>query len=304
MCAVDASTGTVSGAGRWRRRRFGDVALQGYALLSATNVYFPAGRSSPYAFSRGSGSLVGQFRSGDSRGTFALLTDSSTLVSGPSSRGGAFLEELDAARPARDRLATYDGGNSMVVTSTRSYLLGDTTLTGLRRSDRSVVWRRQVECPYEVILAGGTLFAGGRDEVMAFDAASGETVWTSAVDGRAYGLAFAGGTLFVSTDKGVIHAFGGAASGERFVRGDANADDRVDLSDAVAIVRHLFSGVTLLACEDRGDTDDNGRVEITDAIRLLDFLFRAGRAPELPFPDVGVDPTADGIPCGEAGVPN
>ena len=72
ICAVDAVTGSDRGANRWRRLRRNDVSLQGYALLSASNLYFPAGRSSPYVFNRSSGLLQGRF-GGDVMGTFALL---------------------------------------------------------------------------------------------------------------------------------------------------------------------------------------------------------------------------------------
>ena len=40
-----------------------------------------------------------------------------------------------------------------------------------------------------------------------FDEQSGRHVWSSKVDGRAYGLAVSNGKLYVSTDKGTIHCF-------------------------------------------------------------------------------------------------
>ncbi|MBP7050961.1 MAG: PQQ-binding-like beta-propeller repeat protein [Phycisphaerae bacterium] len=66
------------------------------------------------------------------------------------------------------------------------------------------VWRTASDCPLTLILAGDTLFAGGEGRVTAYEAATGEETWTASVEGRAYGLAAAGGSLFVSTDLGRI----------------------------------------------------------------------------------------------------
>ncbi|MEC7923416.1 MAG: hypothetical protein VX496_08475, partial [Planctomycetota bacterium] len=109
------------------------------------------------------------------------------------------------------------------------------------------------------------------------------------------------GRLFVSTDKGTIHAFGPGVEGRpAFVRGDANRDGAVDISDAVTILFHLFRGESSLECDDHADTDDNGRLELTDAVYLLDFLFRRGLEPRPPYPAPGLDTTADLIDCGNS----
>ena len=71
------------------------------------------------------------------------------------------------------------------------------------------LWRQRCDGPYALILAGGTLFAGGDGKVVAVNAADGVTQWSGEVDGRAYGLAVANGALFVSTDSGSIHCFRG-----------------------------------------------------------------------------------------------
>ena len=65
-------------------------------------------------------------------------------------------------------------------------------------------WRTASDCPLTLILAGDTLFAGGEGKVAAYEITTGEQIWTAPIEGRAYGLAAAGGSLFVSTDLGRI----------------------------------------------------------------------------------------------------
>ena len=84
------------------------------------------------------------------------------------------------------------------------------------------------------------------------------------------------------------------ASGASFVRGDANADGDVDISDAVTILIYLFSTIITPPCPDACDTNDVEGINLTDAVYLLDFLFRAeGTAPPPPYPEPGPDPTND-----------
>lgn len=83
-----------------------------------------------------------------------------------------------------------------------------------------------------------------------------------------------------------------------FVRGDANADGSVDLSDAVVTLLYLFDGRDV-TCLDALDADDSGTVALTDAVRVLEYLFRGGAAPAAPFPTAGTDPTiGDSLDCG------
>ena len=87
------------------------------------------------------------------------------------------------------------------------------------------------------------------------------------------------------------------ASEREFLRGDANGDVVVNLTDAITGLRFLFGGESL-ACEDAVDIDDDGNVNLSDVVRLLDYLFHAGEAPAAPFPERGADPTGDGLGCG------
>ena len=89
--------------------------------------------------------------------------------------------------------------------------------------------------------------------------------------------------------------------GVSILRGDANGDRRLDIVDAIVILRALSSRAEPpFSCDDIYDTDDNGRVQLTDVVRLVQFLFRHGPAIAPPLGGCGADTTADGLSCGES----
>jgi hypothetical protein len=63
--------------------------------------------------------------------------------------------------------------------------------------------------------------------------------------------------------------------------GDANADGRVDISDPVAILGHLFLG-TRLACPGAGEVNGDGKLDISDPVYLLGYLFLGEKPPADP----------------------
>jgi len=82
-----------------------------------------------------------------------------------------------------------------------------------------------------------------------------------------------------------------------FIRGDADLEGGVELTDAVYTLNHLFLGGPALPCADAGDVDDDGVLNITDAVYTLSFLFLGGPPPAAPYPEAGLDPTEDGLTC-------
>jgi outer membrane protein assembly factor BamB len=71
----------------------------------------------------------------------------------------------------------------------------------------AVRWHVASRCHEALVLAGGTLLAGGQGEVVALDAASGRKLWTNPVEGTVRGLAVADGRVLASTDRGMIYCF-------------------------------------------------------------------------------------------------
>lgn len=83
-----------------------------------------------------------------------------------------------------------------------------------------------------------------------------------------------------------------------FVRGDANVDGRVDVADAMPIVKSIFAGEAL-RCAAAADTNHDARLDAADAVFLLNFLFRAGLRPPAPFPSCALAAIGGGLPCEE-----
>jgi hypothetical protein len=99
----------------------------------------------------------------------------------------------------------------------------------------------------------------------------------------------------VSRDSGFLYEE--VIQGTEFIRGNANDDATVDISDGVVILSDLFLGdVAPAPCRDALDADDSGTLEITDAVYLLNFLFQGGPEIPPPYPEPGLDPKADALP--------
>jgi hypothetical protein len=120
-------------------------------------------------------------------------------------------------------------------------------------------------------------------------------------------LAIDGAGVF-TVGLSVRDAFGGEAStsvtltvseggGQRFVRGDANADALVNLADAVHVLNFLFTGGDAPDCLKSADLNDSAGVDLSDPLYLLNFLFLGGPAVPPPHPDCGFDPSADELGC-------
>ena len=83
-----------------------------------------------------------------------------------------------------------------------------------------------------------------------------------------------------------------------FVRGDANDDGLVNLSDPIRILSMLFQGGGNLYCEDSADANDDGEINLTDPILILQTLFDGNVGGiSAPYPYRGFDPTSDDMHC-------
>ena len=97
-------------------------------------------------------------------------------------------------------------------------------------------------------------------------------------------------------DLGALEAGACEAPRDLFVRGDANQDGTIDISDAVVSLGYLFLG-DAVDCLDAVDYDDDGRLDLGDPIGTLYYLFREGASAAFPAGRCGVDLTADELGC-------
>ncbi|MBI4600480.1 MAG: hypothetical protein HY721_00830 [Planctomycetes bacterium] len=72
-----------------------------------------------------------------------------------------------------------------------------------------------------------------------------------------------------------------------FLRGDANGDGLVDMSDAVSTLAWLFLGGPGPGCLEAADANASAQVNIGDPIYTLQHRFSGGPPPPAPFPDCG-----------------
>ncbi len=97
---------------------------------------------------------------------------------------------------------------------------------------------------------------------------------------------------------------------EEFIRGDANHDGTVSVSDAATLANCFFNGFDDLVvgrCWDAGDTEDDGQSDLMDVVRICELLFAGGPLgghPQFtfpaPYPTAGLDSTQDRYTCAES----
>jgi PKD repeat protein len=78
-----------------------------------------------------------------------------------------------------------------------------------------------------------------------------------------------------------------------FLRGDADGNGKLELTDSIRILNFLFLGGAKPPCMDAADFSDSGRVDISQAVGLLNYLYQGGSQPAVPFPTKGLDPSPD-----------
>ncbi len=81
-----------------------------------------------------------------------------------------------------------------------------------------------------------------------------------------------------------------------FIRGDANADGQLNLTDAVVVLKYATGRVSSVPCRKALDVNDDKRINIADAVRLLGYLFAGDVTPAAPFEACALDQTVLGDP--------
>ena len=99
----------------------------------------------------------------------------------------------------------------------------------------------------------------------------------------------------------VVTVTASAASSMAVIRGDANIDGQLDVSDPVETILYLFDSDPV-ACLLALDSNDDELVDLGDIIFSLNNLFSTGADPAAPYPFCGTDPTPGSLPCAGFGL--
>ena len=239
LVGLDATTGQQA------LRRPIEQAVQGYMLLTDTQLLFPSGRTAPCVYDRRDGKQLGDIASPG--GVYTVVAEDVVVAGRGDTEGQLTLVEPET----REHLITFRGLH-LIAHDNRLFVQNRTELSALdrprflplahrhavlkrkldeteKRRDLAAkaeaaalkiqlnklgdemqacwVWRTPSEQIESLILAGNTLLAGGDKTVVAYAADTGREIWSTSVSGRACGLAVAQGQLLVSTDGGSIHCF-------------------------------------------------------------------------------------------------
>ncbi len=132
-----------------------------------------------------------------------------------------------------------------------------------------------------------TFVGGGR-----FGAPGGGDIFPDTPDGGPVNRYAAGTFVYERTtiEEGIL-----------LLRGDANNDTLVNISDPSYTLNNLFVGGPDHDCQAQADSNGDGRVNISDPSWTLNFLFLGGPSPPEPFPACGrsQDPRDLTLGCGE-----
>ena len=185
--------------------------------------------------------------------------------------------------------------------SFREWLAAHLSGTGALRLDS----KRGDKMPFDVTdlrtLAGATVLVKDKDAVVVL------TGVVEALKDFTKPAAPAGGGGEVSNNEADVMSVAGEdfffsvseVHDASFVRGDANDDQQIDLSDTVYLLNNLFLDGPAPYCADAADANDSGEVDISDAITML-FSLYGGQGP-LPAPSAqrGFDRTVDKLFCNQ-----
>ena len=203
ICAVDALTGKLTGAETTFVTKHVDATLEGNLLVTNDKLIVPQGRISPLIFNRNKGTSAGRLPGGG--GVNVVLTEKGEIVraeGGKPARSGQI-----GVYKGKERVASFPRGRAIVVDGDNYYVIDGQKLFAATKKENELKWSREVDEPLELIMAGETLFVGGRDHVSAIDSKTGSLLWSEKTDGRVFGLAIAKNHLICSTDSGHVQVF-------------------------------------------------------------------------------------------------
>lgn len=79
--------------------------------------------------------------------------------------------------------------------------------------------------------------------------------------------------------------------GTRYIRGDADENGTLEMTDAINLLGWLFLGGEEPLCMDAANANGSSDVNIADPVYILQFLYAGGPPPPYPFPECGATPS-------------
>jgi hypothetical protein len=157
-------------------------------------------------------------------------------------------------------------------------------------------WTKSINIP--LVAAYDSTINGGYDLFVGKMSANGSSLlFTSYLGGTGddfgYGIAldaanniYLGGQTFSSDFPQLNSLHGDNGNGDlvvvkliEFICGDANADKKVNVSDAVYLISYIFAGGPEPSPHLAGDANCDNKVNVSDAVYLITYIFAGGPAP-------------------------
>ena len=206
FCAVDAITGTIGKPGtykrKWKQKRWMDRVVDGPMLFYKGEIVAPCGRMSPMLITAATGHIKRFF---NSTGWFMTVSEDGQLYQGVAREKKSFLSVC--VFDQKKVLSKHKDAVRVVTAKSGLYILSGKELKQIDKKTNKMLWSLPVDEGCALIMAGGVLFVGENKKVRAIDATTGKELWNEEVSGNAYGLSVADGSLYVSTDQGIIQSF-------------------------------------------------------------------------------------------------
>lgn len=209
LTAVNATTGTQvwkqtfnTGAGANDGHTFeGPMLTDGVSF-----IYQPQGRLSPIQFNLADGVRQGRLPGGG--GSWALVTvDGSTLYGPGFGNGYNTTRFKESNATTRAAIREFPAATLVIADAENAYMVVDRKIQRLPRAGGTALWTADLAGASTLIVGGTTLYAGGENKVVAYNAADGTQLWSAPVVGTVYSISLANGTLYTSTSAGKIYAF-------------------------------------------------------------------------------------------------
>lgn len=138
----------------------------------------------------------------------------------------------------------------------------------------------ETRTPPDFTVLGVAPATSGHAVMGYFETPGGGRVFNAGTIDWAHGLASDDRVARITAN--VLDMLGGESSRRSFRRGDANADGKVNVSDAVSILSWRFRGGAGPGCLDAADANGDEKADVADAIYLVLHLFQGGAPPPAP----------------------